>query len=72
MMRVADDGEEDGWECLRCREIVVSAERYTVEPGSEANGSDYEFSSDFDMDTTDIWGSVGSYTESEDYRTGAG
>lgn len=70
MMRVADDGDE-GWECLRCRKTVKSAERYTVELGSEASGSDYEFSSDFDMDTTDISGSIGSYTESEDY-TGRG
>ena len=64
-MRVADDGEYDGWECLRCTEMVKSAERYAVELESEASGSDYEFS-DFDMGNTDISGSMGSYTESED------
>jgi peroxin-2 len=71
-MRVADDGEDDGWVCLRCMETVKSAERYMVESGSEASGSDYEFGSDLDMDTTDISGSMGSYTESEDYRAGPG
>jgi peroxin-2 len=72
MMRVADDGEDDGWECLRCLEIVKSTERYTVKSDSEASESDYDISSDFDMDTADISGSMGSYTESEGYETGPG
>lgn len=63
MMRVADEGEDGpGWECLRCGEGIRSAERYTVEIGSELSGSDYEFSSDLDMDFTDISGSMGSYS----------
>ncbi|KAF9268116.1 peroxisomal biogenesis factor 2 [Marasmius fiardii PR-910] len=65
MMRFAHDGEvEQGWECLRCSERVTEAKRFTVEPviGSEWSGSDYEFSSDFDI--TDVSGSIGSYSES--------
>lgn len=66
MMRSADEThDEQGWECLRCTQIVQGAERYVVEvatgsAGSEVSGSDYDFSTD--MDFTDI--SVGSYSES--------
>ncbi len=69
MMRTADDGEEDEWECLRCGSLVKEADRYTVEVedvGSEPGGSlsEYEFSSDFDVDTSDLSASIGSYSES--------
>lgn len=57
-------GEEHGWECLRCTEEVTSANRYEVEITGLESGSDYEFSSDIDLDTTDISGSMGSYSES--------
>lgn len=67
-MRVVDDGEDNGWECLRCTETVKSAGRYIVEPEREANGSDSEFSNDFDTDSTDLSRSMGNYTEAEDYR----
>ncbi|KAK0468178.1 peroxisomal biogenesis factor 2 [Desarmillaria tabescens] len=63
MMRTADDAEDEGWECLRCTEVVHSAERFAVEV-DEVSGSDYDFSSDFDIDTTDLSGSIGSYSES--------
>ncbi|KAF9464416.1 Pex12 amino terminal region-domain-containing protein [Collybia nuda] len=65
MMRVADDGKDSpGWQCLRCGEGVKGAERYIVEMESELSGSDYEFSSDLDLDSTDISESMGSYTGS--------
>ena len=65
LMRIAHDvGEEHGWECLRCTEEVTSANRYEVEITGLESGSDYEFSSDIDLDTTDISGSMGSYSES--------
>ncbi|KIK67987.1 hypothetical protein GYMLUDRAFT_36797 [Collybiopsis luxurians FD-317 M1] len=64
MMRSADDTQDkQGWECLRCIQIVHSAERYTVESSAES-GSDYAFSSDMDFDVTDISESIGSYSES--------
>ncbi|KAI3612182.1 peroxisomal biogenesis factor 2 [Moniliophthora roreri] len=64
MLRVADEGETHAWECLRCAETVTSANRFAVETvGSEPSGSEYEFSSDFDL--TDLSGSVGSYSYSE-------
>ncbi|KAK0191129.1 peroxisomal biogenesis factor 2 [Armillaria mellea] len=63
MMRTADDAEDEGWECLRCTEAVRGAERFSVEV-DEVSGSDYDFSSDFDIDTTDLSGSIGSYSES--------
>ena len=64
MMRVADDGEDDGWQCLRCMEIVKSAERHTVQLKSDIDTrSDSEFSSDLDMDVNDISGSVEDYSE---------
>ncbi|KAK7060504.1 peroxisome assembly protein (Peroxin-2) [Paramarasmius palmivorus] len=63
MLRVADEGDTDAWECLRCAEPVSGANRYEVEAvGSEASGSEYEFS---DFDVTDMSGSVGSYSYSE-------
>ncbi|KAJ3802033.1 peroxisomal biogenesis factor 2 [Lentinula aff. detonsa] len=66
MMRSADDTHDtQGWECLRCAQIVQSAERYVVDPsGSEVSGSEYAFSSDMDFDVTDISESIGSYSES--------
>ncbi|EAU84899.2 peroxisomal biogenesis factor 2 [Coprinopsis cinerea okayama7 len=67
MIRSADDGDQ-GWECLRCCEIVQGADRYSVEvPESDSDlnvsGSEYEFSSDLDM-YTDMSGSMGSFSES--------
>lgn len=64
-MRSADEDGE-GWECLRCGERVKGAERFVAEMGSErsGSGSEYEFSSDMDMDVTDMSGSMGSYSES--------
>ncbi|KAG6833895.1 hypothetical protein H0H87_007906 [Tephrocybe sp. NHM501043] len=59
LIQTADSGEDDdGWACLRCNAHVKNADRYTVEMGSDATGSDYEF--------TSISGSVsmGSYSES--------
>jgi peroxin-2 len=61
------DGDQ-GWECLRCCEIVQGADRYSVEvPESDSDlnvsGSEYEFSSDLDM-YTDMSGSMGSFSES--------
>ncbi|PBL02362.1 hypothetical protein ARMGADRAFT_1005756 [Armillaria gallica] len=63
MMRAVDDAEDEGWECLRCTEVVRGAERFAVEV-DEVSGSDYDFSSDFDIDATDLSGSIGSYSES--------
>lgn len=63
LIRAADDLEKGhGWECLRCGEEVISADRYEVEITEVENGSDYEFSSD--LDATDMSGSMGSYSES--------
>lgn len=70
MMRSADETQdEQGWECLRCAQIVKGSERYVVEPtagtaGSEVSGSEYDFSSDMEFDVTDISESGGSYSES--------
>jgi hypothetical protein len=65
-MHATDEGENDvGWECLRCGKRVKGAERYVVEVDtSERSGSEYEFSSDLDLDVTDNSASVGSYSES--------
>jgi peroxin-2 len=65
IMRTADESDDDQyWACLRCREKVTEAHRYTVEISeSEKGGSEYEFSSDFDLGT-DLSGSIGSYSES--------
>ncbi|TFK43407.1 Pex12 amino terminal region-domain-containing protein [Crucibulum laeve] len=68
MLRTADEADdESGWVCLRCSEEVKGAGRYVVEISeSEVSGSDYDFSSDLDMDATDMSGSMsmGSYSES--------
>lgn len=65
LMGIADDTDkEHGWECLRCTEEVTSANRYEVEITGSGSGSDYELSSEIDLDTTDISGSLGSYRES--------
>ncbi|KAF9076798.1 Pex12 amino terminal region-domain-containing protein [Rhodocollybia butyracea] len=68
MLRNAEEVQgERGWECLRCAQVVQTAERYIVDHtagGSEVSGSEYEFSSDVDFDVTDISESVGSYSES--------
>ncbi|KAG5650761.1 hypothetical protein H0H81_011152 [Sphagnurus paluster] len=59
LMQTADSGEDVvGWSCLRCITDVKSAERYTVELGSDGSGSDYEFSSDISGSA-----SMGSYSE---------
>lgn len=65
IMRTADESDDDQhWACLRCREKVTEAHRYTVEISeSERGGSEYEFSSDLDLGT-DLSGSIGSYSES--------
>lgn len=65
LMRTADDlDQQRGWECLRCGEEVTGADRYEVEVTEPESGSDYEFSSDVDLDATDMSGSMGSYSES--------
>ncbi|KAF5363644.1 hypothetical protein D9756_000498 [Leucocoprinus leucothites] len=65
LMKAADDlDKEHGWECLRCTEEVTSVDRYEVEVQGIESGSDYEFSSDIDIDATDMSGSMGSYSES--------
>lgn len=65
-MRAADEGDDMGWECLRCGQKVKGAERYLVEleVESEISGSEYDFSSDLDLDGTDMSASMGSYSES--------
>ncbi|KAJ8698309.1 peroxisome assembly protein (Peroxin-2) [Pleurotus ostreatus] len=66
LLRTVDEGDatEGGWECIRCAEIVKTAERVTFIPEEvEAETtSDYEFSSD--LDATDMSASVGSFTGS--------
>ncbi|TFK75775.1 hypothetical protein BDN72DRAFT_809381 [Pluteus cervinus] len=66
LMRAADEEDEAGWECLRCCEVVKTADRFTIEMGSEQGTSDYDFSSDQEMGVTDLSGSVGSYSEFSD------
>jgi peroxin-2 len=64
MHSAEEDGGGEGWECLRCREGVKWVERSVVDGGgSEVSGSEYEFSSDMDLDVTDVSESVGSYSE---------
>lgn len=64
MMHSAEDGGQEGWECLRCGQGVKWVERFLVDTGgSEMSGSDYEFSSDMDLDVTDMSESAGSYSE---------
>jgi len=67
MHSVEEDGGKEGWECLRCGGGVRWVERLAVDAGgasgSEMSGSEYEFSSDLDLDVTDMSGSVGSYSE---------
>lgn len=66
LLRTVDEGDatEGGWECIRCAEVVKTAERVTFIPEEvEAETtSDYEFSSD--LDATDMSASVGSFTGS--------
>ncbi|KAF9008941.1 Pex12 amino terminal region-domain-containing protein [Cyathus striatus] len=65
MLNMAEEDDGSSWECLRCSQPVMGASRYVAETNeSEGSGSDYEFSSDMDMDVTDLSGSVGSYSES--------
>lgn len=65
LMRTADDlDKESGWECLRCCEGVMSAERYQVDVPEAETESDYAISSDIDLDATDMSGSIGSYSGS--------
>ena len=46
LIQAADSVEDGlGWTCLRCNAYVKSAERYIVETGSDATGSDNEFTS---------------------------
>lgn len=62
MIRIADEGLDSGWECLRCAESVKSADRLEAEssiPARSDTMSDYEFSSD--LDVTDTSGSASSY-----------
>ncbi|KAJ8523490.1 hypothetical protein ONZ45_g126 [Pleurotus djamor] len=64
----ASEETEGGWECVRCAEVVKSAERLTAPESEVETTSDYEFSSD--LDATDMSASVGSFTGSgysEDY-----
>lgn len=64
ILRAADEGNGTGWECLRCGQGVKEAHRYVVEIiEGENSESDYEFSSDLDI-STDLSGSMGSFSES--------
>jgi peroxin-2 len=73
MIRTADDASGFGpggtqWECLRCGENVVAADRLAAEvEGVESDyGSDavsFEYGSE-DVDFTDMSGSMGEYSES--------
>jgi len=65
MMRTADEADDElGWECLRCGKEVRDAHRFQVDiTESENSESDYDFSSDMDL-STDLSGSMGSYSES--------
>lgn len=60
------DGERGIWECFRCSQLVKEADRQLidVELESEISASDYDFSSDMDMDTADLSGSIGTFSES--------
>ena len=61
-MRAADDGE-DGWECLRCRELVRSVDRFRVAGVSEIMSDMSE--SEHDLSASDIdFADMGSYSES--------
>ncbi|KIY74131.1 hypothetical protein CYLTODRAFT_416390 [Cylindrobasidium torrendii FP15055 ss-10] len=68
--RLMDEDSEAGWECLRCMTVVKEADRYI--PGKRYQGdrddseasdfgadgsSEYEFSSEFGENTTDLSGS---------------
>ena len=65
IMRMADESDDDQyWACLRCGERVTEAHRYAVEISESEKESEYEFSSDLDLGTTDLSGSMGSYSES--------
>jgi len=63
-MRTADEAETNlGWECLRCGEFVKDAHRYCMESlEGEANGSEYDFSSDLDI-STNFSGSTYTFSE---------
>lgn len=65
-MRTVDEGDatEGGWECIRCAEVVKTAERvaFIPEEVEAETTSDYEFSSD--LDATNMSASVGSFTGS--------
>ena len=60
MMRASEEGEI--CECLRCGEVIRSADRHVIGNGngSDVSGSEFEFS---DIDVTDLSASVGSYSE---------
>jgi len=57
MLRVADDGDGLGWECLRCSQAVKDADRLEMEVEESV-----DFSSDYDL--SEMSGSLGSYTGS--------
>ncbi|PFH52844.1 hypothetical protein AMATHDRAFT_139077 [Amanita thiersii Skay4041] len=64
MIHVAEDGAENlMWDCLRCGESVIGADRYSGIT-AESETSDYEFS-DMDFESTDMSGSMGSYAYSD-------
>lgn len=58
MLRIADDGDGTGWECLRCNQSVKEVDRLEM----EVEESTADFSSDLDF--SEMSGSLGSYTES--------
>lgn len=58
MLRIADDGDGTGWECLRCNQPVKDVDRLEM----EVEESTADFSSDYDL--SEMSGSLGSYTES--------
>jgi peroxin-2 len=59
MLRVADDGDGQGWECLRCSQTVKDADRLEMEVEESA-----DFSSDNDL--SEMSGSLSSYTGSSE------
>jgi len=75
MIRTADDASGLGpggtrWECLRCAEEVTNADRLEAEvEGVESDYGSESLSFDYgseDVDFTDLSGSVGDYSESND------
>lgn len=66
VIRAVDDGE-DGWECLRCAEVIRSCERWTVKADPEERKTSEGWDSDNDDLTSFSSGmSLGSEPERSD------